>query len=580
MATRLEHAGDLGQQLARVFDVLQDLLAVDELEARGVERERATVEGHEVGVAAGAARHLRRVLDVHADPAHVRIHRAEEVHGVARAAAEVHHAARPQPRRVVVREHRPAVVGRDAVAEQLSEVVAEHGGVGSHLVRLALALCVLLMAAPAVALADYPVISYVDENGVFRLYEAEFARDVDPPPPVPANFLGFRYGISLNGRYIVFNDAAKQLHLLDRATNTQVPLPAINVYANPGSLSVSNTGRIAFDDDGVGPSVVYDSAAGQFLDTGLTSGHLQPRLSGDGLFLATTCSLLCVDALGLGGDPYLQDLASKSNTGFVKDGLVAEERPCIDADGSLVGLDKPPGSMLPRDVYVFDRSVSPAQAISLPGLNDAAKDETGCVLDATGAYVGLTYAGTPGIPRVPGRQPGVPDASGGQGVRQPLALQRGVHGAAAGRRDAGPAAVGRPRQAGCERPADDAPALPRAAQGDGVQVRAVGARGRANRRPAPRALHGPDPPPWPCGGVEQDRLGRAVAGPEAAPRVVCGGADRNRSCRKSLDSAARELPRAAAGRRQPPLIETGGNAGSDSEAHPRKVAAGALGGAE
>ena len=261
--------------------------------------------------------------------------------------------------------------------------------------RLALALCVLLMAAPAVALADYPVISYVDENGVFRLYEAEFARDVDPPPPVPANFLGFRYGISLNGRYIVFNDAAKQLHLLDRATNTQVPLPAINVYANPGSLSVSNTGRIAFDDDGGGPSVVYDSAAGQFLETGLTSGHLQPRLSGDGLFLATTCSLLCVDALGLGGDPYLQDLTSKSNTGFVKDGLVAEERPCIDADGSLVGLDKPPGSMLPRDVYVFDRSVSPAQAISLPGLNDAAKDETGCVLDATGAYVGLTYAGTP-----------------------------------------------------------------------------------------------------------------------------------------------------------------------------------------
>jgi hypothetical protein len=33
----------------------------------------------------------------------------------------------------------------------------------------------------------------------------------------------------------------------------------------------------------------------------------------------------------------------------------------------------------------------------LPGLNDAAKDETGCVLDATGDYVGLTYdqSGTP-----------------------------------------------------------------------------------------------------------------------------------------------------------------------------------------
>jgi hypothetical protein len=262
-------------------------------------------------------------------------------------------------------------------------------------VRLALALCVLLLVAPAAALADHPVISYVDENGVFRLYEAEFARDVDPPPPVPANFPGFRYGISLNGRYIVLNDAAKKLHLLDRATNTQVPLPGIDVYANPGSLSASNTGRIAFDNDGGGPAVVYDSATAQFVDTGLTGGHRQPRLSGDGLFLATTCSSLCVDALGLGGDPYVQNLSSRSNTGFPKDGLVAEERPCIDADGSLVGLDKPAGST--RDIFVFDRSVTPAQALSLRGLNDSAKDETGCVLDATGAYVGLTYdaSGTP-----------------------------------------------------------------------------------------------------------------------------------------------------------------------------------------
>jgi hypothetical protein len=70
-------------------------------------------------------------------------------------------------------------------------------------VRLALAVCVLLLLAPAAALADYPVISYVDESGVFRLYEAEFAKEVDPPPPVQANFPGFRYAISLNGRYIV-----------------------------------------------------------------------------------------------------------------------------------------------------------------------------------------------------------------------------------------------------------------------------------------------------------------------------------------------------------------------------------------
>jgi hypothetical protein len=155
-------------------------------------------------------------------------------------------------------------------------------------VRPALVLCVLLLVLPAAALAERPVISYVDENGIFRLYQAEFGTEVEPPPPVPANFAVFPYGISLNGRYIVFNDAGKKLHLLDRATNAQVPLPGIDVYANPGSLAVSNTGRIAFDNDGAGPAGVYDSGAGQFLDTGLTGGHQQPRLSGDGLFLATT----------------------------------------------------------------------------------------------------------------------------------------------------------------------------------------------------------------------------------------------------------------------------------------------------
>ena len=77
------------------------------------------------------------------------------------------------------------------------------------------------------------------------------------------------------------NDAAKKLHLLDRATNAQVPLPGIDVYANPGSLSVSNTGRIAFDDNGNGPALVYESATGQFVETGLAAanGHRQTRLS-------------------------------------------------------------------------------------------------------------------------------------------------------------------------------------------------------------------------------------------------------------------------------------------------------------
>ena len=67
--------------------------------------------------------------------------------------------------------------------------------------RLALAVCAVLVLAPATAFADLPVISYIDENGVFRLYEAEFSREVTPPPPVPtfSPTNAFRYAISLNG---------------------------------------------------------------------------------------------------------------------------------------------------------------------------------------------------------------------------------------------------------------------------------------------------------------------------------------------------------------------------------------------
>jgi hypothetical protein len=261
-------------------------------------------------------------------------------------------------------------------------------------VRLALALCTLFLVAPAAALARKPVISYVDESGVFRLYDSELGTEVEPPPAVPANFLGFRYAISLNGRYIVFNDALKKLHLLDRATGTQVPLPGIDVYADPGSLGVSNTGRIAFDNNVNGPAVVYDSGTGQFVETGLlaNNGHRQTRLSGDGALLATTCNdNNCTPDLDIGPDPYVRDLAGKSDTGFPNDAVLDEEHPCIDADGSLIGLDKAAAVLQPRDVFVFDRSQSPPQQLALPGLNDPFKDETSCVLDAEGGYIGLIY---------------------------------------------------------------------------------------------------------------------------------------------------------------------------------------------
>jgi hypothetical protein len=211
---------------------------------------------------------------------------------------------------------------------------------------------------------------------------------------VPANFLGFRYAISFNGRYIAFNDAAKKLHLLDRATNTQVPLPGIEVYPNPGGLSVSNTGRIAFDNDGGGPALVYESATGQFPRHGPACEQRPPADSPvrRRALLATTCNDSgCVVNLDIGADPYVQDLTMRSDTGFPNDALFDEDRPCIDVDGSLVGFDKPSGLLQPRNVYVFDRSMSPPLDVTPPGLNDSLKDDSKCVLDATGDYIGLSH---------------------------------------------------------------------------------------------------------------------------------------------------------------------------------------------
>lgn len=260
------------------------------------------------------------------------------------------------------------------------------------MIRWALALLVLLIV-PSTALARQPVISYVDTTGTFRLYDEEIEAEVDPPPPVPANFFGFRYGMSNNGRFIVFNDADKKIHLLDRATNTQLPLPGIDVYANPDGLTVSNAGLLAFDNNSNGPAVVYDSGAKAFVDTGLAAnnGHRQTRLSGDGHFLATTCNDdNCIDNLGSGADPYVQDLATKLDTAFPADSTRDEEHPCIDGDGSRLGFEKRTSSTnAKRDIFLFDRSASPPVAVPIPGVNDAAEEEVNCVLDGSGTYLGF-----------------------------------------------------------------------------------------------------------------------------------------------------------------------------------------------
>lgn len=268
--------------------------------------------------------------------------------------------------------------------------------------RLALAVCVLVLAAPAAALAREPVISYVDENGVFRLYDEESESEVNPPPPVPApaNFLGFRYGMSQNGRYIAYSDSAKKLHLLDRATNTPIPLPGIDVYGNPeipDNLTVSNNGLIAFDKQGNGPTVVYNSKAGQFADTGLPADNKnrQPRLSGDGHFLGTTCDdLTKCPAPTAGADAFVQDLIGKSDTAFPVDATRDEEHPCLNGDGSLFGIDKNASNTdMTNDIFLFDRSQSPPAPIALGSdVNTPATDEQYCVLDSTGRYLGFVGA--------------------------------------------------------------------------------------------------------------------------------------------------------------------------------------------
>jgi hypothetical protein len=251
---------------------------------------------------------------------------------------------------------------------------------------------VLLLAAPAAAAAREPVISYVDENEVFRLYDEQTEAEVEPPPPVPVA-AGFQYGMSLDGRYIAFTDASKNIHLLDRATNTELPLPGIDVHANPQNLTVSNTGLIAFDQNVEGSAVVYDSVAKSFIDTGLPdpNGHRQTRLSGDGRFLATTCMAQCMVDTGGGTEAFVQDLTAKTDTAFPFDTTRDEEHVCLNGDGSFLGFDKAAGGMIvKKNIFLFDRSESPPAAVALgTGVNDNAEDEVYCVLDSSGDHLGL-----------------------------------------------------------------------------------------------------------------------------------------------------------------------------------------------
>ena len=259
-----------------------------------------------------------------------------------------------------------------------------------------------LMAVASPALARKPLISYLDAQGNFKLFDAETGSTLSPPVPVPAGGANqFKWGMSLDGRYIVFTDANKKLHLLDRLNDQPVTLPGIDVNANPANLTVSNTGLVGFDANSNPPAYLYDSVAKKFVDAGLgdanpsnpTNLQRQPRLSGDGNFMAMTCfdnaMTTCFTTGDSDSDVFLQNLAAKQKVpnfpdepmGMSKD----EEHPCINNDGTLIAVEK--ANPVQKDILLFQRSGNAFTALLTPNLNDATNDDRFCQLSPGGGYI-------------------------------------------------------------------------------------------------------------------------------------------------------------------------------------------------
>jgi hypothetical protein len=267
---------------------------------------------------------------------------------------------------------------------------------------LLIALAILGALAPA-AMARKPIISYLDAQESFQLYDVEAGANISPAPPVPVPKEGaaqFRWGMSSNGRYILFNDADKKLHLLDRINDQQVPLPGIDVAANPGDLTVSDAGLIAFDENQEVPTYVYDSGTKQFVDIGIdanpsepTNDLRQPRLSGDGNFMVNTCfddeGAMCETTKDGDSDAYVHDLVAKLQVPDFPDqpegeGL-GEEHPCINGDGTLIAVER--SNPVQTDIFLFQRSGNEFSALETPGLNDPEDNDRYCGLSADGAYI-------------------------------------------------------------------------------------------------------------------------------------------------------------------------------------------------
>src|SRR3954471_11257776 len=109
-----------------------------------------------------------------------------------------------------------------------------------------------LVGLPAAAQARKPVVAYVDPGQRLHLYDAETGREMAAPAlTIPDRTRGL--GVSSNGRFIAYRDAAKVTHLYDNTRGTDTPLP--DAQGTP--RSVSNGGVIASDAADNGPTRLY-----------------------------------------------------------------------------------------------------------------------------------------------------------------------------------------------------------------------------------------------------------------------------------------------------------------------------------
>jgi hypothetical protein len=253
---------------------------------------------------------------------------------------------------------------------------------------VAAALALTVLAAPA-AQARNPVVAWVDDGQKLHLYDSQLGRGLPAPAlTIPDRTRGF--GVSPNGRFVAYRDAAKVVRLYDTRRGTDTPLPGA-----PGTpRSVSDAGVIASDMADNGPTKLYDGVAGQPVASGLDdangdNAHRQSRISGNGRFLATTCVTGCLRDTGGDSDVFVQDVAAKADTPFPDDisGQAArdEEHPCISADGGVVGADVPVGNQ--RDVFLRDRATG--RAVTVPGLNRPNASDVYCALDARAQHVAV-----------------------------------------------------------------------------------------------------------------------------------------------------------------------------------------------